>query len=341
MKNRVLFSLLALFVGLFPVFAQSGRGVLPAPKLTAQAVSSSEISLSWNAINGAAGYKVYRSLSPSLGFKLFGTERSTSIRNYNASPNTTYYFRVAAYAAGGREGAMSNTASAKTLSGGQAAAQSKATITIQNNTGDDIGLIEVKLSASTSATKAPIWTTVHVDYSTSDGDKQVVTIPQSGTYDIRVRKSAGFAIMDSDVFFVKKNVKLTNGMTLNYTGKDLYKLKRADYQEIIGDRCGFGTPKDVWALIDKHPRADFVYKTWVESYPGEASGIVVNGIGTRPRNRTDKQIILDYCKFNRTDADNLWKLINQHKSANDLFKLWADSYFRSYRSNTITAQEAQ
>jgi len=341
MKKRVVFAVFALFVGVFPVFAQRGRGggVLSAPTLTVQTTSSSKAILSWTAVRGAAGYNLYASQNPSSGF-VFAKNypaTTTSEHAYNIPANTTLYFRIAAYASDATQGAVSNTASL-TASGVGNAVQSKPKLTIQNNTGNDVGLIEVKLSASSSTTQAPIWTTVFVDYSTSNGDKQVITIPQLGTYDIRVRNSTGFAIMDYDLFFVKKNVKVTNGMTLSFTQKDLYTLKRADYQEIIEDRCKFAVPKDVWMLIDKHPRADFVYQTWVRSYPGEASGIVVNGVGTRPRNRTDVQIILDYCKFNRADADNLWKLIRQHKSADDLLRLWADSYFSSYRSNTTVTQ---
>jgi len=92
-------------------------GGLPAPTgLSATAISSSDIYLTWNRVNGADGYKVYVSLSYSSGFLLAETTSTNSTNAYNASPNTTYYFKVAAFNGNG-EGPMSNVASATTGSG--------------------------------------------------------------------------------------------------------------------------------------------------------------------------------------------------------------------------------
>ncbi|MDX1905266.1 MAG: S8 family serine peptidase [Thermonemataceae bacterium] len=96
-------------------------GVLPAPPsapstLQATAVSSSQIDLTWldNASN-ETGYKVENSLDgtnfteiASLGANV------TSYSNTGLSANTTYYYRVRAYNAGGNS-AYSNTANATTL----------------------------------------------------------------------------------------------------------------------------------------------------------------------------------------------------------------------------------
>ena len=97
-------------------YSGGGTANLGASTLTARAVSSSSIQLSWTSVSGAAGYKVYNSYSSSSGFGLLGTERSTSATNTNLSANTTIYYVIVAYAADGTEGAPSNIASATTLS---------------------------------------------------------------------------------------------------------------------------------------------------------------------------------------------------------------------------------
>jgi len=95
-------------------------GGLAAPVLTAEAISSTEINLYWTAIAGAAGYNLYGSLSSSSGFQLLGTRTTNSAGHsgITSPPGTTIYYRVAAYSSNGTEGAMSNTASATTLSAG-------------------------------------------------------------------------------------------------------------------------------------------------------------------------------------------------------------------------------
>jgi len=88
---------------------------LPAPTgLTATAVSSSVINLTWNAVAGASGYKVYQSQSSSSGFNLLGTVSTNSASNNNLPANTTLYYKVSAYKANGDESAMSSVASATT-----------------------------------------------------------------------------------------------------------------------------------------------------------------------------------------------------------------------------------
>jgi len=94
----------------------TGGGFLPAPTgLTATAVSSTVINLTWNAVSGAAGYYVYQSQSYSSGFQLLGTSSTNSASNYDLPPNTTVYYRVTAYSVNGTESEMSNVASATTL----------------------------------------------------------------------------------------------------------------------------------------------------------------------------------------------------------------------------------
>src|SRR5437879_3706479 len=80
--------------------------------LSASAVSSSQIKLSWTASTdnvGVAGYTIYR------GGAQVGTTALTSYSDTSLSPSTTYTNTVAAYDAAGNVSALSASASAATL----------------------------------------------------------------------------------------------------------------------------------------------------------------------------------------------------------------------------------
>src|SRR5881396_1732918 len=79
--------------------------------LTASAVSSSQINLSWAASSdnvGVTGYRVYR------GGTQIATTTTTSFTNTGLSPSTTYSYTVAAFDAAGNLSAQSGPASATT-----------------------------------------------------------------------------------------------------------------------------------------------------------------------------------------------------------------------------------
>jgi hypothetical protein len=81
--------------------------------LTATAVSSSQIELSWNASTdnvGVTGYDVYR------GTTLVGSPVSTTFSDTGLTASTTYSYSVKAKDAAGNSSVASNTASATTLS---------------------------------------------------------------------------------------------------------------------------------------------------------------------------------------------------------------------------------
>ena len=101
------------------------KSVPPAPKeLTASAVSSSEINLSWKPVTPPAGcnvaYNVYRSttsgFSASSSTQIASGLVSTSFANSGLKPQTTYYYKVTAVDAKGVSLASAQ-ASAKTRSG--------------------------------------------------------------------------------------------------------------------------------------------------------------------------------------------------------------------------------
>jgi hypothetical protein len=84
---------------------------MPA-NLTATAVSSSQINLSWNASTdnvGVSGYKIYRN-----GTQLATVTAGTSYQNTGLSPSTSYSYTVAAYDALGNTSAQSAVATATT-----------------------------------------------------------------------------------------------------------------------------------------------------------------------------------------------------------------------------------
>jgi Big-like domain-containing protein/IPT/TIG domain-containing protein/fibronectin type III domain protein/purple acid phosphatase-like protein len=78
--------------------------------LTATAISSSQINLSWTASTGSvAGYNIYR------GGTKIGTAPSTNYQDAGLSPSTSYTYNVSAYDAAGNTSAQSTGASATTL----------------------------------------------------------------------------------------------------------------------------------------------------------------------------------------------------------------------------------
>jgi hypothetical protein len=79
--------------------------------VTAAAVSSGGIHISWAAVPDADGYYVYRGADPFGAFAQVGSSASTSYTNTGLSAGAMYYYRVAAYNSAG-EGAMSDVISA-------------------------------------------------------------------------------------------------------------------------------------------------------------------------------------------------------------------------------------
>jgi hypothetical protein len=94
---------------------EGSDGVPAIPRgLTATAVSSSVINLSWNSVSGATGYKVYQGTSSSGTFNLATSTLNTSIVNNELPANTTVYYKVTAYNSYGESG-YSSIASATTF----------------------------------------------------------------------------------------------------------------------------------------------------------------------------------------------------------------------------------
>ena len=58
--------------------------------------SSGKPMLTWNVVEGATSYRIYRSTSKGSGYSLLGTTTATSYTNTGAKAGTTYYYRVKA-----------------------------------------------------------------------------------------------------------------------------------------------------------------------------------------------------------------------------------------------------
>ena len=85
--------------------------------VTATALSSSSISVTWNAVSGADSYKVYYEKGSSDDKILAGTANGTSYTHTGLDANTTYYYYIKAVNSAGESG-YSSASSAKTPSSG-------------------------------------------------------------------------------------------------------------------------------------------------------------------------------------------------------------------------------
>lgn len=101
-------------------FTVAGSGTPPsAPSgLTATAVNSSRIDLSWGNVSTEAGYRIERSPNGSSGWQEIGSTATdvTTFQDTGLAAQTTYFYRVLAFNGGGTSG-FSNTASATTPAG--------------------------------------------------------------------------------------------------------------------------------------------------------------------------------------------------------------------------------
>ncbi len=85
----------------------TGRAYLSAPSTLTLKKSSYYINVSWYAVKGATGYKVYRSTDPDGEYKLLGTTGSgkRSFKNTSVVPGVTYYYKVTATRSGSESAA--------------------------------------------------------------------------------------------------------------------------------------------------------------------------------------------------------------------------------------------
>ena len=76
--------------------AVSGKITIATPKISSVAVSGGSLKISWGAVSGATGYKLYRSASATSGFTAIATlGKVTSVFSGAPALNTVYYYKVA------------------------------------------------------------------------------------------------------------------------------------------------------------------------------------------------------------------------------------------------------
>ena len=103
MKNRhgmirmiALLVCLVMIGTLLPVMASAD---LPTPTLTGAVAEGTGIRVSWNAVSGADGYRVFRK-TPGASWVKVADVTGTSYKDTNAQENTTYTYTVRAMAGG-------------------------------------------------------------------------------------------------------------------------------------------------------------------------------------------------------------------------------------------------
>ncbi|GBU24103.1 hypothetical protein R83H12_00729 [Fibrobacteria bacterium R8-3-H12] len=102
--------------GVGPSSEVSAITPLVAPTgLAATINSATSITVSWTAVAGATGYRIYRDTTSSGTYDSVGVSTTTSYANTGLISGKTYYYKVAAYNSSGI-GTQSDTASATTTS---------------------------------------------------------------------------------------------------------------------------------------------------------------------------------------------------------------------------------
>ncbi len=152
--------------------------------LAASPSSTTQISLTWNAVTGATSYKVERSTSSGSGFSQIATPSSNSYNDTGRSAGTRYYYRVRATNSNG-DGGYSSEANTFTLpnqvTGLSATAASSTQINLSwnNPTGTEAGY-KIERSTSSGSGYSQIATTTSTSYSS-------IGLSASTTYYYRVR----------------------------------------------------------------------------------------------------------------------------------------------------------
>ncbi len=88
--------------------AYSARALPASPDFTAKSASYSSVKLSWAAVAGATGYKIYRATAIGGTYSLLKTTTATSYTNTGLTTGKTYYYRMRAYRTTSKETFYSN-----------------------------------------------------------------------------------------------------------------------------------------------------------------------------------------------------------------------------------------
>jgi len=178
--------------------------------LTATAVSSSQINLSWNASTdnvGVTGYRIYRG-----GIQIATVTSGTTYSNTGLSAGTTYSYTVAAYDAAGNVSAQSSSVSATTpvldttpptvsITAPSAGSTVSGTVTVSASASDNVGVAGVQfkldganLGAEDAASPyATSWTTI----ASANGSHTLTAVVRDAAGNQTI--SAGIAVTVSNI----------------------------------------------------------------------------------------------------------------------------------------------
>ncbi|GEM_PF-1756131 len=123
--------------------------------VSANATSTTSITVTWAAAPGATSYVIYRSTSPSGPFNVeAGTSSATTFNNTGLAQSTTYYYEVAATNPGGSSALSSPPASATTLTAPPPPPAAPASVTATTKSSTSIA---VSWTASVNATSYTVY----------------------------------------------------------------------------------------------------------------------------------------------------------------------------------------
>ena len=237
----------------------SGGGTtttLPAPTGVTATASTYTITVSWNSVSDADQYNVYRSTSQYSGFTKATSTYTTSYIDLNPTSGTTYYYKVAAVDANGKEGRESSVVSAKIGGGGGGGTTTLAAptnvsasymsgvhqvqITWSEPALADSYEIYRSTSASSNGSKIGTATSaVYVDKLTSSTDHV--------TYYYRVKSKSSYLNKTSDyseqasVYIDKNPVAPCPASNLKITGTSSLSISWS-----VQTQSGCGTPTEKW-----------------------------------------------------------------------------------------------
>ena len=180
----------------------------PSLKIAINA-SNGKPKLSWNKVEGATQYKVYRSTSKNGTYSRITTTTKTSVINTSAEAGKTYYYYVIAVDANGNESAKS-----KTLSATCDLAQPVITLSNVASTGK----IKIRWSKIAGAVKYEVWRATS----------------QNGTY-TKLTTTTGTSVTNS---------KMDAGKTYYYKVKAIASKSTADsaFSDVASKMCDLAQP---------------------------------------------------------------------------------------------------
>jgi beta-glucanase (GH16 family) len=174
--------------------------------LTASAVSSSQINLSWTASTdnvGVAGYRIYRNGSQ------VGTATGTTYQDTGLAASTTYSYTVSAYDAAGDSSAQSSPVSATTSAAGVTSSAPAITSFVTSPSSITAGQ-SATLSWAVTGTPTPSLT---VNGTAVTGSSVTVSPSQTTTYTLAASNSAGSTSAQTTVSVSAGSTTSSSGTT--------------------------------------------------------------------------------------------------------------------------------